>query len=96
MHAGSLDAIELMQLHHMFWSITQSVKQLIDCAPRLLDLLIPADRVFTILESKSAVEPNDGDTAATPFETVAGGVSFDFEGVDFAYAPAPSAGAALA
>merc|ERR1719421_2787778 len=59
-NAGALTAIELVQLFHQFGEITHAFKHLIDQLPRLLDLLIPADRVFTLLESRSAVEPNEG------------------------------------
>jgi len=57
--------------------------------PRVLELLIPADRVFTILESKSAVEPNEGDAPARPFVPSNGVFSFTFEAVDFAYPTLP-------
>jgi len=88
-HAGALTAIELVQLYHQFGELTHCFKHLVDQLPRMLELLIPADRVFTILESKSAVEPNESDQPAAPFAPTGGGVSFTFEGIDFAYPTMP-------
>lgn len=88
-NAGTLSAIELVQLFHQFGELTHCFKHLVDQLPRLLELLIPADRVFTILESKSCVEPNEGDAPRTPFEAHGGGVAFTFEGVSFAYPTMP-------
>ena len=51
--------------------------------------MLPADRVFTILESKSSIEPNEGDAPGAQFEPINGGVAFTFEGVDFAYPTMP-------
>jgi hypothetical protein len=78
---------QLVQLYHEFDEITHNFKHFVDQLPRLLEVLIPADRVFTILESKSSIEPNEGDAPRAHFEPSAGGVSFDFEGIDFAYLP---------
>jgi len=84
-HANELSAIDLIQLFHQFGHLTHCFKHLVDQLPRLLELLIPADRVFTILESKSAVEPNEGDAPLATFRSLAGGIAFDLEQLDFAY-----------
>ena len=88
-NAGTISAIELVQLFHKFGEITHSFKHLVDQLPRLLELMLPADRVFTILESKSSIEPNEGDAPGAQFEPINGGVAFTFEGVDFAYPTMP-------
>ncbi len=88
-HGGELSAIDLIQLFHQFGHVTHCFKHLVDQLPRVLELMLPADRVFTILESKSSVEPNPGDAPAAPFATLAGGISFDLQGIDFAYPTMP-------
>lgn len=86
---GSITTIEFVQLFHTFGELTHQMKNLMDQLPRLLELLIPADRVFTILESKSAVEPNEDDAPRRLFEPIAGGVAFTLEAVEFAYPTMP-------
>ena len=88
-HQAELSAIELIQLFHTFGEVTHSFKHLVDQLPRLLELMLPADRVFALLESRSVIEPNAGDTPLKRFVPVDGGISFEIEGVDFAYPTMP-------
>ena len=45
----------LLLQFHVFGEVTHLFKHVIEMLPRILELAIPADRVFLILETKSAV-----------------------------------------
>merc|ERR1712054_60492 len=52
--------------------------------PRLMQVMIPAARIFELLESKSLIEPMPGDKKAA-FEKKDGGIELKFVDVSFAY-----------
>lgn len=88
-HHDELSAIDLIMLFHKFGEITHCFKHLVDQLPRVLELMLPADRVFLLLESRSAIEPNEGDAPLEPFVPRCGGIGFELEGIDFAYPTMP-------
>lgn len=52
--------------------------------PRLMRTMIPAIRIFELLESKSLIEPMPGDNKA-PFQKKSGGIELEFRDVTFAF-----------
>merc|ERR1711988_1419522 len=60
------------------------MRHLMEQVPRLMRCIIPAGRVFELLESKSLIEPMPGDQKA-PFEKKNGGIELKFNDVTFAY-----------
>jgi ABC-type multidrug transport system fused ATPase/permease subunit len=74
---------------HMVFGIVFSLKDLIEVVPRLTKLMLPAERVFALLESTSRIEPMPGDTTSMPFETKNGGIEYEFDQITFAYPTLP-------
>ena len=83
-HEGTLNAAELVMLAGQSGGIMWRVKNAIEIVPQLGEVLLPADRVFTLLETESVIEPMAGERRA-PFVARDGGVEIVFENVDFAY-----------
>ena len=71
-------------LSHQVGGICFRFKEVVTLIPELGEVLMPADRVFTLLETESLIEPMPGDAKAT-FETKDGGVELVFDNVSFAY-----------
>ena len=86
---GELRAFDLVQLSGYSINITNRIKEIINLVPQLFEIMLPVERIFDLLETKSLIEPMDGDAKA-PFEpTRGGGVEFVFEDVSFAYPTMP-------
>jgi len=83
-NSGDLNPVKLIQIGGMVYHITFSMRHLMEQVPRLMRCIIPAGRVFELLESKSLIEPMPGDQKA-PFETKNGGIELEFNDVTFAY-----------
>jgi len=83
-HSGRLDPVKLIQVGGIVYHISFMMKHLLSQVPRFMQILIPAARIFELLESKSLIEPMPGDVRAA-FETKAGGIELVFEDVSFAY-----------
>merc|ERR1712232_863245 len=79
-----LDPVKLIQIGGVVYHITFMMKHLMEQVPRLMRIMIPASRVFELLESKSLIEPMPGDKKAA-FEKKNGGIELKFLDVSFAY-----------
>merc|ERR1712190_653298 len=79
-----LDPVKLIQIGGVVYHITFMMKHLMEQVPRLMRIMIPASRVFELLESKSLIEPMPGDKK-TAFEKKNGGIELIFQDVTFAY-----------
>merc|ERR1712232_1081370 len=79
-----LDPVKLIQIGGVVYHITFMMKHLMEQVPRLMRIMIPASRVFELLESKSLIEPMPGDNKAA-FEEKNGGIELKFLDVSFAY-----------
>jgi len=83
-NAGELNPVKLIQVGGIVYHITFCIKHLMEQVPRLMRCLMPAERVFELLESRSLIEPMPGDEKA-PFEKLNGGIELKFIDVSFAY-----------
>jgi len=83
-HGGRLDPVKLIQVGGLVYHISFMMKHLLGQVPRFMNILLPASRIFELLESRSLIEPMPGDRRA-PFEAQAGGIELLFEDVSFAY-----------
>jgi len=83
-YAGMLSSADFIMLSHQVGGICFRFKEVVTLIPELGEVLMPADRVFTLLETESLIEPMPGDAKAT-FETKDGGVELVFDNVSFAY-----------
>ena len=103
-HNGELAATDLMQLSHTSEGFTHQMRRLVDMLGEIANVIIPAERVFTLLETESVIEPSGGSVAArgaksnggngkrgdgAPFETRNGGMEIVYDAVTFAYPTMP-------
>lgn len=79
-----LNPVKLIQIGGLVYHITFTMRHLMEQVPRLLRVMIPASRIFELLESKSLIEPMPGDEKA-PFEKKNGGIELEIRDVTFAY-----------
>jgi len=79
-----LNPVKLIQIGGMVYHITFMMRHLMEQVPRLMRALIPAARIFELLESKSLIEPMPGDMKAS-FQKQDGGIELEFQDVTFAY-----------
>jgi len=79
-----LNPVRLIQIGGLVYHITFMMRHLMEQVPRLMRCMIPASRIFELLESKSLIEPMPGDER-TPFQKKNGGVELEFQDVTFAY-----------
>lgn len=85
---GKLNPVKLIQIGGLVYHITFCTRHLMEQVPRLMRCMLPAGRVFELLESKSLIEPMPGDKKA-PFQTQNGGIELEFRDVSFAYPMMP-------
>lgn len=89
-HLGQMRPADAVMVVGETWCVIWHCRSIVEKLPEILELLLPAERVFRLLEQRSAVEPNPGDQGA-PFETSKGdggydgGVEVEFDFVSFAY-----------
>jgi len=89
-HSGEMRPADAVMVVGETWCVIWHCRSIVEKLPEILELLLPAERVFRLLEQRSAVEPMPGDQGAT-FETRIGdgawngGVEVEFHGVSFAY-----------
>jgi ABC-type multidrug transport system fused ATPase/permease subunit len=79
-----LDPVKLIQVGGIVYHITFMMKHLLEQVPRFMEIMIPAGRIFELLESKSLIEPMPGDERPA-FEKKNGGIELEFRDVSFAY-----------
>jgi len=79
-----LNPVKLIQIGGLVYHITFMMRHLMEQVPRLMRIMLPAGRIFELLESKSAIEPMPGDTKV-PFQKKNGGIEMEFCNVTFAY-----------
>ena len=63
---GKLPASQLMQMIYMTYNIQRSLQQLQHYLPKIAELGLPAERVFSLLESKSTIEPMPDEEKEVP------------------------------
>lgn len=85
---NELDPVKLIQVGGIVYHITFMMKHLLEQVPRFMEIMIPASRIFELLESKSLIEPMPGDEHPA-FEKKNGGIELEFRDVSFAYPLAP-------
>jgi len=83
-----LDPVKLIQVGGIVYHITFMMKHMLEQVPRLMHIMIPASRIFELLESKSLIEPMPGDERPA-FEKKNGGIELEFRDVSFAYPLTP-------
>jgi len=89
-HSGEMRPADAVMVVGETWCVIHHCRSIVEKLPEILELLLPAERVFRLLEQRSAVEPNQGEKGA-PFETSMGdgayngGVEVEIDGVYFAY-----------
>merc|ERR1712070_16130 len=81
---GELDPVKLIQVGGIVYHITFMLKHLMEQVPRFMRIMIPAGRIFELLESKSLIEPMPGDNLPV-FQKKNGGIELEFRDVSFAY-----------
>jgi ABC-type multidrug transport system fused ATPase/permease subunit len=79
-----LDPVKLIQVGGIVYHITFMLKHLMEQVPRFMRIMIPAGRIFELLESKSLIEPMPGDILPV-FQKKNGGIELEFRDVSFAY-----------
>mmetsp|Transcript_98730 Transcript_98730/g.171039 ORF Transcript_98730/g.171039 Transcript_98730/m.171039 type:complete len:1047 (+) Transcript_98730:70-3210(+) len=79
-----LDPVKLIQVGGIVYHITFMMKHCLEQVPRFMRIMIPAGRIFELLESKSLIEPMPGDEYPV-FEKKNGGIELEFRDVSFAY-----------
>jgi len=79
-----LDPVKLIQVGGIVYHITFMLKHLMEQVPRFMRIMIPAGRIFELLESKSLIEPMPGDNLPV-FQKKNGGIELEFRDVSFAY-----------
>jgi ABC-type multidrug transport system fused ATPase/permease subunit len=79
-----LNPVKLIQIGGLVYHITFMMRHLMEQVPRLMRVMIPAVRIFELLESKSLIEPMPGDRKAS-FQKKNGGIELELRDVTFAY-----------
>jgi ABC-type multidrug transport system fused ATPase/permease subunit len=80
----ALDPTKLIQVGGIVYHITFMMKHMLEQVPRFMRIMLPANRIFELLESKSLIEPMPGDERPA-FEKKKGGIEVEFLDVSFAY-----------
>jgi len=89
-HYGQMRPSDVVMVVGETWCVIWHCRCIVEKLHQFMELMLPAERVFRLLEQRSAVEPMPGDNRV-PFETCRGdgsyegGVEVEFEGVFFAY-----------
>lgn len=92
--SGEMKPTDVIMVVGETWCVIGHCRSIVEKFPQVLELMLPAERVFRILEQRSAVEPMPDDERE-PFQTSQGdggyngGIEIEFDNVTFAYPTMP-------